>query len=165
MSIPPSTAARHTRGFTLIEVLVVMAVLAVLAAIAWPGYASYIARSKRAAARAVLLEAAQFMERQYALQSTYALPASGAASGTATSGSLPDWLAVAPAGAGSAAGQAALYTVSVSGPQGSGSPDGQGYRLTARPVAADPDCGDLTLEHTGERGRSAGRMTVAECWR
>jgi type IV pilus assembly protein PilE len=38
------------------------------------------------------------------------------------------------------------------------------YTLTATPIGTDI-CGDLTLTHTGVKGRSASEPTVAECWR
>lgn len=53
------------RGFTLIEILIVVAIVAILAAIAYPSYQDSVRKSRRADARAVLLEAAQFMERFY----------------------------------------------------------------------------------------------------
>ncbi len=151
---PSPGAWRRACGFTLLELLVVLAILGVFASVAWPAYASHVARAKRAAARAVLLEAAQFMERHYATQNTYALGSS----------TLPERLQASPAGAGSQTGQA-HYTLSVQGREGTGSPDGLGYRLVATPVVADARCGELTLEHTGKRGRSQGELTDEECWR
>jgi type IV pilus assembly protein PilE len=129
------------RGFTLIEAMIVVAILALLAAIAYPSYVAQIQRGKRADARAVLLEAAQFMERFYATQSTYA----GAV--------LPPRLATAPAG-----GSQPHHTITVSN-LAPGS-----YLLTATPVGPDP-CGALTLSHTGARDRLGTELSVAECWR
>ena len=53
-------------GFTLVELMIVVAVVGVLTAIALPSYTSYIARARRADARAQLLQVAQFMQRFYA---------------------------------------------------------------------------------------------------
>src|SRR2546421_10910618 len=59
------------RGFTLIEAMIVVAIISILAVIAYPSYASHAARAKRADAKAVLLEMAQWMERQYTVTSNY----------------------------------------------------------------------------------------------
>ena len=53
------------RGFTLIELMIVVAIIAVLASVAYPSYKEYVARSRRAEARAVLVAAQQWMERFY----------------------------------------------------------------------------------------------------
>lgn len=53
-------------GFTLVELMIVVAVVGVLTAIALPSYTSYVARARRADARAQLLQVAQFMQRFYA---------------------------------------------------------------------------------------------------
>lgn len=139
----PPVAPRRRAGFTLIEILVALACVAILAAIAWPSYSQHVARAKRAAARAVLLEGMQYMERQYANSNTY---------GSVT---LPTRLTTAPAAANTGA---AHYTVSVS------NSTTYAYTLTAAPVRSDSDCGTLTLTHTGERLKNGSR-SVEECWR
>lgn len=143
----PRPPARRPAGFTLVEILVVMAIAAVLASIAYPAYARYAERARRASARAVLLEAAQYMERFYAGANTYA------------DVTLPDHLTTAPAGASPGQEAYAIHAASATS---------SGYRLRARPVRADP-CGDLTLDETGTRGREGedrdNGMTVEDCWR
>lgn len=57
---------RHCRGFTLIELMITVAIVAILAGIAYPSYKESVARSRRAEAQAILLEASQYMERFYA---------------------------------------------------------------------------------------------------
>lgn len=56
----------RSRGFTLIELMIAVAIIALLAAIAVPSYKSYIVRSNRAAAQAVLMDIAQ-RQQQYLL--------------------------------------------------------------------------------------------------
>jgi type IV pilus assembly protein PilE len=66
-----STPLRGARGFTLIEALIVVALVAIVAAIAIPNYREYILRSKRSAARQVLMEAGQYLERNYTTAGCY----------------------------------------------------------------------------------------------
>jgi type IV pilus assembly protein PilE len=53
------------KGFTLIELMITVAIVAILASIAIPSYREYIARSKRAEARAEVLKAEGWLERHY----------------------------------------------------------------------------------------------------
>ncbi|PPU07452.1 type IV pilin protein [Xanthomonas arboricola] len=60
-----------SRGFTLIELMIVVAVVAILAAIAYPSYSEYVRKSRRAQAKADLVEYAQLAERYHTVQNTY----------------------------------------------------------------------------------------------
>ncbi len=54
-----------SKGFTIIEVLIVVAILGVLAAIAIPQVTKYTTNARRADGKTALLAAAQAMERYY----------------------------------------------------------------------------------------------------
>lgn len=55
----------NTEGFTLIELMITVAILAILASIAVPSYTQYIAKAKRAEARAEILKGEGWLERYY----------------------------------------------------------------------------------------------------
>ena len=59
-------------GVTLIELMVVMVIIATLTALAVPAYQSHVTKTNRNAAKSCLSEYAQFMERYYTTNLTYA---------------------------------------------------------------------------------------------
>ena len=59
------------KGFTLIELMVVVAVVAILASIALPSYQEQMRKSRRAQAKADLVEYAQMAERHFTVNNTY----------------------------------------------------------------------------------------------
>lgn len=61
----------YSKGFTLIELMIVVAVIATLAAIAYPSYIDSIRKSRRADAQQGLMEAAQKLETFYARNAFY----------------------------------------------------------------------------------------------
>lgn len=65
---------RNTKGFTLIEVMIVVVVIAILATIAFPSYQESIRKSRRAEAKTALLQAAQILERCFTEFNTYIDP-------------------------------------------------------------------------------------------
>jgi type IV pilus assembly protein PilE len=127
-------------GFTLIELMITVAIVGILAAIAYPNYTQYVERSRRTDAKAVLLEASQFMERKFTENRSYASVSTG--------------LAQAPR-----EGEA-WYNLTVSVPSGGGS-----YVLTAAPKPGwtPKKCDKLTLSNIGEKGTTS-TDSVDECW-
>ena len=61
----PESAMTQARGFTLIELMIVIAVIAVLTALAYPAYQDQVRKSRRAQAKADLVEYAQGAERYF----------------------------------------------------------------------------------------------------
>ncbi|MCS6787332.1 MAG: type IV pilin protein [Thiobacillaceae bacterium] len=135
------------RGFTLLELLVAVAIVAILSTVAIVSYQEHIRRSARAEAKAVLLEAAAFMERFYTANGRYTTDAAGTTAPALTG------LTQSPK-----EGQA-RYTISFQAIAA------QSYVLRAQPTGthSDPDCGTLTLTHTGVRGATGPKGTT-ECW-
>lgn len=75
-----------TRGFTLIELMIVVAVIAILAAIAYPSYMDSVRKGWRAEARAALMQEMQQQERFYTQVSSYKTPVFKADSGDTPGG-------------------------------------------------------------------------------
>lgn len=131
-------------GFTLIELMIVVAVVAVLTAIAYPSYQDALRKSRRAQAKADLIEYAALAERFRTVNNTYA------------GFTLPT--TVSPREAGAVARYnltpAAAFTAANS------------FTITATPTAAGGQasdrCGILTLTNTGSKGNSTGAL--ADCW-
>lgn len=130
-----------SKGFTLIELMIVIAVIAIVAAVAIPAYSDYVTRSKRADGKTGLLAFQLQQEKFRANNPTYA---------TAASVGLP---AASPDG---------YYTISVSGAVSATT-----YQLTAVPTADqnDPVCATLTINQNGDKNATGTAADpVATCW-
>lgn len=124
-----------SKGFTLIEVMIVVVIIGILASIAYPSYQEYVRRTNRAEGQAFLQDLAARQERYFSQNNSYTTDPSKLGSGT-----------------GSETGR---YTVTITAPAGSG-----GYLLTAAPSFSDTKCGNLTLNALGVKGAGA-----TDCWR
>lgn len=142
---------RKQAGMTLIELLIAVAIVGILAAIAIPSYQTYIAQSKRAEAKGVLLATAQFLERYYTTNSRYDQTQAGVAVALPYAQSPED------------TNSAANYAITADYTSGGTCTLGQCYTLSATPTGSmsGDSCGTLTLTNTGVQG-AAG--TVADCW-
>lgn len=135
-----SSACRVQKGFTLVELMIVVAVIGILAAIAYPSYRDFVRRGNRSDAKAVLLRAAQSLERRFTETNSYAGATIGA-------GALTDvW--------GSTTSPEGFYTISL--------PTLTANTFTLQAVATgtqvdDTTCATMQLAHTGAK-------TPAACW-
>jgi type IV pilus assembly protein PilE len=155
---------RSNAGFTLIELIVAVTIVGLLTMIAVPAYRSYVLRSNRAVAKAVLVDMAAREETYFVDRKTYGalsvlglntyLNRDSSTSTTQTSNSIYS-LSVGT-----------LLTSSTCPATGlTGSVTSAGYTVAATPVGTqvnDTSCVSLCLTSTGIRLASAG--TAANCW-
>ncbi len=131
---------RREVGFTLIELMITVAVVAILASVAIPSYQEQVRKSRRAQAKADLIEYAQLAERFHTVNNTYVgftLPSnvSPREGGTAYYN-----LAINPA--------ATQATFSV--------------LASANGAQVEDRCGNLGLNQAGVK--TSSKSVVAECW-
>lgn len=133
--------AQRSRGFTLIEMMIVVVILAILAAIALPSYQKYVLRSHRSEGQALLSEAAARQERYFAQNNSYASSAAALNMTSYVAGLQYYGLAISNVSAST-------------------------YTLTATATgsqARDSECLTLTLDQAGTRG-ATGTGTASSCW-
>ena len=134
--------ATRSRGFTLIELMIVVAVMAILSAVAYPSYTSYVTRASREAAKSELLQLQNLQEKIYLNSSAYSTNATSitAAYNGRSDGGL---------GVGSGMTGDNKYTLSILPTTG----PAQTYTLTATPVTGSSQAadGNLTMASDGTR--------------
>ena len=137
-----SGAIRRTvAGFTLIELMIVVAVVAILAAIAVPSYQEQVRKSRRAQAKADIVEYVQMAERFFTVNNTY------------VGFTLPTSQSPREAGATARYNLPAPTTTATT------------FTLTANATGAQASdrCGDLSITNTGQKGET-GSASLEECW-
>lgn len=130
------------KGFSLIELMIVVAVIGILAGIAYPSYQEYIARARRADAKTVLLENAQFLERFYSQNGTY------------VGATLP--VLESPKDGG-----AKFYDMSFVAAQ-----TATAFQIQAVPknAQAGDKCGSLRVNQTNQKSVFGATLDSATCW-
>lgn len=131
---------QRERGFTLVEAMVVVAIIGILAAIAYPAYTAYLVKARRSAAVTCLQQNAQFLERHYTTNLSYA----GATGPEICDPDLADYY---------------TFTYSVT-------PAAKVFTIQAAPTSRqnDPECGALTLNQQGVRTEGGAATSAAACW-
>jgi len=134
-------------GFTLMEVLVAMTIIGILTAIAVPNYTAYMARGRRAEARAALVEGANWMERWRTERGRYDDPANA----NNPPPTFP-WAQVPRTGT-------ANYTIAVAATPAT-------YTITATRAGlmAGDVCITLVIDQAGQRTFTGGSGTQEVCW-
>ena len=154
---------RKHQGFTLIELMIVVAVIGILASIAYPSYREYVAKSRRAEAKTVLLSAQQWMERFYTENFRYDQNSAGTAVTDASQ--FPARFSQSPTEG------SAVYTIAVVIP--ANTRDAYSVRATRKAGASmtADRCGDFSLDHLGRKdlvnysGFASKAAAIDACWR
>ena len=131
---------KNTRGFTLIEVMVVVAIVGILASVAYPSFLSQVRKSRRSDAVQALSQLQQAQERWRANNSTYASTIAALGVTSPTSGSY--------------------YALAITG-----TPTGSTYTATATAVSGKSqanDTGCTTLTVAVSNGTATNMPT--SCW-
>ena len=123
-----------SKGFTLIELMIVVAIIGIIAGIGYPSYTEYVKKSRRADGHLALLNSVQSMERCKTTQFSYA--------NCTLSGSL----STSPEG---------FYTLAIA--TGTTASSFTIEATAQNTQANDTGCVTLTINELGER-------TPAECW-
>ena len=150
---------RRSRGFTLIELMIVVAVVAILAAIALPAYFDSVRKGRRSEAISKVTEIQQAQERWRANCANYVTSAASlvaATSNTACAGGL------------GVTATSASYAYAASAVAGASS--AVAYSVTATATGnqiRDTRCTSLTVAASGGQFTytSTGTGSANECWR
>lgn len=138
---------RAARGFTLIELMVVVVVGGVLTAVAVGSYTMQVAKSRRADAKAALLDLAARQERFFTTNNTY----------TNVAANLGYAVLPAPLPGGTGTTTYALNVTAATATSFSAQ--------AARAGAQSTDgCGDYTIDDRGVQGNVNNTQPSGQCW-
>jgi len=143
------SARKQSRGFTLIELMIVVAVIGILASVAYPSYQEYVRKSKRAEGRTALMELLQQQERYMTQNNTYLAISTAGSTSTPFKTFSGDSRSTAAywLGARACTGQTIDNCVQV----------------FAEPKYTDPSITELNITSTGVKGCTGNNTSV--CWK
>jgi type IV pilus assembly protein PilE len=143
---------RPTKGFTLLELMIVVAVVGILAAVAVPSYIDSVRKGKRAEARTALSELMIQQERFFTQKNTYASFAAGATTGDAAAFKTYS-------------GDTATKASHLLGSEACPAPNNDikvCARIFAVPQGSDAEAGTLQILTTGTKTCTGTKTSV--CW-
>ena len=129
-------------GITLIELMVVVVIVAIIASIAYPSYRDQIRKTRRADAKAALMDAAAKMERHYTQFGRY----SGTIANSGIATTSPENFYNITATVTGAASQTFTLTATRAGQQ------------------VGDDCGNYTIDQAQNQNVAGGSLAAALCW-
>lgn len=142
-------AAKNTKGFTLIELMIAIAVLGILLAIAIPNYNEYVTKARRTDAQAHMMQMQLGLEKWRANNASYRSDATATSAGTATTNT--------PANAGFT-GTNPYYTYTIINTTGTTYTINAAATAQGGQATKDAACTPLTLNQSGVK-------TPANCWK
>lgn len=139
---------RGSKGFTVVELLIVLAVIGILTAVAFPSYQNHVRKGSRAAAQAAMMQVAD-REAQYLLDArNYAV---GTSALTTLNITVPTEVS-------------SKYTITVTNSSGgTTATTPPSYTVVATPITGGSQVSDgtLYLTHTGAKTRVASSVTYS----
>jgi type IV pilus assembly protein PilE len=160
--------SRISRGFSLIELMIVVAIIAIIAAVVVPSYLDSVWKARRGEGKGALVKALQAEERFFSANNTY----TAYAAGSAPNGTFPNFSGDTQANSRYNISVSAGPVANVMTPSGTTATLCPTGGLTACAVVratvignADPNCGNaLLMDTTGLKGVSATTFKDI-CWR